>query len=166
MILGGPAEGAREALLACCGSALWVEEMMRRRPFASVEALQAAATDAFDALGAGDWLDAFAAHPRIGERQAAVDTGTRAAHWSRVEQAAMAEADDDLRGTLAEAQREYEDRFGHIFLVCASGRSASELLADCRARLANDADTELRVAAGEQRKITSLRLARLAEAAP
>jgi OHCU decarboxylase len=103
-------------------------------------------------LGPDDWREAFAHHPRIGER---------AEGWSAAEQAGVAGAAGDVRAQLAAANRAYETRFGHIYLVRAAGRGADELLALARARLANDAETELRVAAEEQRQITRLRLERL-----
>lgn len=150
-------------LFACCGSSRWVQEMMDRRPFASPGELHQGAVKAFEGLSRSDWLEAFAAHPRIGERDAAVPSGPRADAWSADEQAESARADDDTRASLADANRAYEERFGHIYLVAAAGRTAEELLADCLARMANEPETELQVAAVEQQKITSLRLARLVE---
>ena len=150
-------------LFACCGSSRWVQEMMDRRPFESLGKLQQDAAEAFEGLSRSDWLEAFAAHPRIGERDAAVASGPRADAWSAAEQAESARADDDTRASLADANRAYEERFGHIYLVAAAGRTAEELLADCLARMANDPETELQVAAVEQQKITGLRLARLVE---
>ena len=136
---------------------------MNRGPFDSPESLHRAAEDAFDSLARTDWLEAFAAHPRIGESAATRPAGGQSATWSAREQAGATAADEDTRAALADANRAYEQHFGHIYLVSASGRSADELLADCLARMANDPETELQVAAREQRRITNLRLARLVE---
>ena len=157
-----PADEAAELLASCCGARAWVRGMLERRPFVTREALFAAADDVWWSLTAADWLEAFAHHPRIGERGAApaAERPARAAGWSADEQRGAAAATDDVRTALAEGNREYERRFGHIYLVCATGRSAADLLATLRSRLSNDPATELRVAAGEQAKITRLRLDR------
>jgi OHCU decarboxylase len=154
---------AREAeadLLRCCGSPEWARRMAAARPFASVEQLFQAADGTWHSLGPDDWLAAFRAHPRIGERRAEHPrAGTEA--WSRQEQAGVGGADEQTRDALAEANRAYEERFGWIFLVCATGRSADEILALARGRLLNPPDDELLVAAEEQRRITRIRLEKL-----
>jgi allantoicase len=152
-----PPRQAEEELLACCGARAWAAELARTRPFAAAgrgEELFAAADRVWWALDRDGWLEAFAAHPRIGER----GSGGR---WSAAEQARAAQADPATLRALADGNRDYEARFGHVYLVSASGRGAGELLADLRARLGNDPATELRVAAAEQAKITRLRLERL-----
>ncbi len=156
-----PAGEAAARLRACCGSARWVRAMVAARPFATAEDLLAAADRAWAATGPDDWDEAFAHHPRIGERQAAAPADATATAWSAGEQRAAMAADVDLRRRLAEGNAEYERRFGRIYLVCAAGRSAGELLADLEARLGNDAETEQRVAAAEQHRITRIRLAKL-----
>ncbi|MBV9880176.1 MAG: 2-oxo-4-hydroxy-4-carboxy-5-ureidoimidazoline decarboxylase [Gemmatirosa sp.] len=162
-----PSARAAELLRACCGASRWVEAMVARRPFHSCEALLAEADDAWWSLDPEDWREAFAHHPRIGERAAAAPQNARAAAWSAGEQASVADAGASTQARLAEANRAYEARFGHIYIVCATGKSAEELLALAVARLENDPDTELRVAAEEQRQITRLRLEKLfAEPAP
>lgn len=138
--------------LYCCGSFKWARAMQGARPFANGDALLATAERLFAGLERKDWLAAFAAHPRIGEQA----TGS-----SQEEQAGVASASPTLLSELAEANRRYEERFGHIFIVCATGKSAAEMLALLNARLGNDAETELRVAATEQKKITRLRLEKL-----
>lgn len=153
-----PAEAER-ALASCCASGAWVRAMAGRRPFADPEALAAAADEVWWALGADDWLEAFDAHPRIGERGG----GGRAARWSGGEQAGARDAGEDVLAALAEGNRAYEERFGHVFLIRASGRSAAEMLAALRERLANEPEAELRVAAGEQREIIRIRLDKLLE---
>jgi OHCU decarboxylase len=132
--------------------------MLRGRPFESVEALLAAADENWRAVGPAEWDEAFAHHPRIGERHASAKVSATARAWSASEQGAASRADAATQAALAEANRAYERRFGRIYLVCASGRSAEDLLADLEARMKNDPEHELAVAAEEQRKITRLRL--------
>jgi allantoicase len=155
-----PAQAAAE-LRACCGASRWVERMVHRRPFAGLQALAQTSEEVCAKFGREDWLEAFAAHPRIGEMKAAQDAGEQAARWSAAEQAGASAGLQAGSTELAAANREYEARFGHIFIVCATGKTAEEMLALLRARLQNDAETELRIAAEEQRKITRLRLEKL-----
>lgn len=155
-----PFDGAVAALLQCCHAHAWAEAVAAQRPYASRAALFDAADRAWLQAGASAWREAFAGHPRIGERAHAA-SGVTQRHWSEQEQSAAQRADAAVRAELADAQREYEQRFGHIFLVCATGRSAEEILASLRERLHNDPDTELRVAAEEQRRITRLRLEKM-----
>jgi OHCU decarboxylase len=156
-----PREEAERELLACCGSRRWAREVAARRPFAGGQALLTAADEVWSEVGEEDWLEAFAAHPRIGENEPPAGQSERAASWSRGEQSRVGSAGEEVRGKLAAANRAYEERFGHTFIVCASGRSAEEMLALLRGRLDNDRETELRVAAEEQRRITRLRLEKL-----
>jgi 2-oxo-4-hydroxy-4-carboxy-5-ureidoimidazoline decarboxylase len=156
-----PAAEAARLLATCCGSRAWVDGMLEHRPFGDVDGVMRTADDVWWSLSPDDWREAFAHHPRIGERQAAAPQDERARAWSAGEQRGVASATDDVRAAIANGNREYERRFGHIYLVSAAGRSADELLEILRSRLANDADTELRVAAGEQARITRLRLLKL-----
>jgi 2-oxo-4-hydroxy-4-carboxy-5-ureidoimidazoline decarboxylase len=148
-----PAAEAEVVLRGCCGSAEWVRRMMARRPFGS----EAAALDAADRIWVSlfpvDWREAFGAHPRIGDLNA---RGQAAA-----EQAGVQGAPEAVLDALTEANRAYEERFGYIFIVCASGKSAEEMLDLCRRRLDNDPVAELAVSAEEQRKITRLRMEKL-----
>jgi OHCU decarboxylase len=128
--------------------------MAGARPFASREDLHEAAERAWWALGREDWMEAFAAHPRIGAR-------TEASGWSAQEQAAAQAAADATRAELAAVNAAYEARFGYTFIVCATGRSGDAILADAKRRLHNDPGTELRTAAAEQAAITRLRLDKL-----
>lgn len=153
-------EEALRVLLECCGSRTWAGAMVEARPFEDAVRLHERADAAWDALGREDVLEAFAVHPRIGER-AAAGSGGRHARWSKAEQAGARDAQADLLAALARGNREYEARFGHVFLICASGLSASEMLDALRARMSNDAETELTVAAEEQRRIMHLRLEKL-----
>ena len=147
-------EEAAGELLAVCHSRRWAKQVAAGRPYPDVAALQEAADRVWTALGPEDWLEAFAAHPRIGEG------GGAAADWSRQEQAGVGDA-DDVRERLARGNAEYEARFGHVFLISAAGRDATEILDALTERLGNDPATELRVAAEEHRRITRLRLERL-----
>jgi 2-oxo-4-hydroxy-4-carboxy-5-ureidoimidazoline decarboxylase len=153
-----PVTEAARHLRACCGSSRWVDSMLARRPYENDEALLAAADTAWLATGPDDWDEAFAHHPRIGEHQAAAPVSATARAWSAGEQSAVTRANGATRAALAEANDAYQRRFGRIYIVCAAGRSADELLADLEARLGNDPERERAVAAGEQRKITALRL--------
>jgi OHCU decarboxylase len=148
------------ALLACCASAEWAAAMADRRPYADGAALLTAASDEWWIRGEDDWLEAFAAHPRIGEGRPGDD---RHSTWSRAEQSGVADADAATLAELAECNREYEARFGYGFLICATGMSAAAMLAECRRRFDNDPDREFLDAAAEQEKITALRLKKLLE---
>jgi 2-oxo-4-hydroxy-4-carboxy-5-ureidoimidazoline decarboxylase len=160
-----PAVDAEPLFASCCGSSVWASQMTARRPFDEVSALLNAAEDTWWSLRPDDWREAFSHHPRIGERDAAVAQDGRARAWSAGEQRGVADANAEIRRAIAEGNREYERRFGHIYLVSAAGKTAPQLLAVLRSRLSNDPDTELGVAAGEQAKITRLRLLNLLGAA-
>jgi 2-oxo-4-hydroxy-4-carboxy-5-ureidoimidazoline decarboxylase len=146
------------ALSACCASRRWAERMAALRPFPLLEAVLAAAEETWWRLEREDWLEAFAAHPRIGERAA---EGPADRGWSAGEQAGAAGMEAARATRLAEANREYEERFGWVYLVCATGKSGDEMLDLLERRLGDDPEHELRVAAGEQAKITRLRLEKL-----
>ena len=152
------ADEARERLRACCGSTRWVERMLVRRPFGDQSSLLAAARDEWFGLGEDDWREAFAHHPRLGDRAALARRFAATRHLSERAQNGVAGAGADELSALAEANRVYEQRFGYIFIVCASGRTAAQMLALLRARLGNNPDVEIRVAAAEQAEITTLRL--------
>ena len=161
-----PAEDAAEALGACCGAHRWVRAMVARRPFASIDDALSAADDAWAPLGPGDWREAFSHHPRIGEQHSEQAQGVRAAAWSAGEQGAVGSATDHARAELAQVNRDYEAKFGHIYIVCAAGKTVGELLAIARRRLQNESAAELRVAAREQHQITRLRLRKLLSEPP
>ena len=139
-------------LLTCCGSTEWAERMEKARPFQDLPALLDAADRVWRSLSETDRQEAFRAHPRIGERVSG---------QAGEEQSGARNASAETLEALARANREYEEKFGRVFLVCATGKSAEEMLALCCARLHNDIGTEMRVAAEEQRKITRLRLEKL-----
>jgi OHCU decarboxylase len=146
---------ATAALRRCCGSGKWARAMAGERPFGTPEQVRAAADRVWRGLAPADWREAFRSHPRIGDRGI---SGKEAQ-----EQAGAHAASADLLEALAAANRAYEDRFGHIFIVCASGKSAGRMLEELEGRLGNDPETEIGVAAEEQRKITQLRLDKLLE---
>ncbi|MEN8377045.1 MAG: 2-oxo-4-hydroxy-4-carboxy-5-ureidoimidazoline decarboxylase [Gemmatimonadota bacterium] len=155
-----PPDAAEERLLSCCGSRAWARAMTGARPFRDAAHLAEAADALWWGLTPRDWLEAFAAHPRIGEH--AGDDG-RAAAWSRAEQEGAAGAPDETTRAIEAGNRSYEERFGHVFLIRAAGRSAVDMLSALTARMSNDPETELRVAAAQQAEITRLRLAKLLE---
>ena len=157
---------AAEQLRACCGASAWVAAMLVLRPFRTREALLRAADDVWSRLTAADWHEAFSHHHRIGERWAAVAVAPTAHSWSATEQAGADAATQHVTRALAEGNRAYEARFGFIFIVCASGLRADDMLAALQRRLGNDRESELRVAAEEQRKITRLRLEKLVVPTP
>ena len=155
-----PAE-AGELLASCCGSSRWVRAMLTRRPFGSRDVLLSAADIVWVSLKPEDWLEAFSHHPRIGERSGAAPQTERGQAWSAGEQAGMLSANDRVRAALAAVNRQYEERFGYVYIVCATGKSAEEMLEIAGGRLANDPVTELGVAAGEQQQIMRIRLEKL-----
>lgn len=152
-----PHDEAAKLFAECCGSSRWVEAMSARRPFGSKEAVLVAATDVCQSLDANDWLEAFAHHPTIGERGSAL---------SAREQSGIDGASDTTRAELAAVNRDYEKRFGFIYIVCATGKTADDMLALARERIGNDRDTEIKVASEEQKKIIHLRLEKLLVEAP
>lgn len=135
--------------------------MLARRPFGSRDGLLATAREEWFALSPADWREAFAHHPKIGDREALRRRFAATRHLSATEQSGVNTASVDVLSALAEGNRAYEERFGYIFIVCATGRSAEEMLAMLRTRLDNDFDTEIRIAAQEQAQITELRLSQL-----
>ena len=137
--------------------------MTEARPFANVDAVLNRAEQIWLNLESDDWLEAFAAHPKIGAKKAVSQQSAQAAEWSNAEQSGTQNAADSLRDELEKANRLYEEKFGFIFIVCATGKSAAEMLDFCRHRLKNDADAEIRIAADEQRKITEIRLKKFLE---
>ena len=132
--------------------------MANTRPFQSLDEVLNAAEAIWSDLDPADWLEAFSAHPKIGERKAESHTTQQAARWSTEEQAAAASTDEALVEAVAEKNRQYADRFGFIFIVYASGRTLQEVDELLAQRLGHDPDVEIRIAADEQRKITANRL--------
>ncbi len=158
-------ETAETVLLSCCGSRRWAQKMAEARPFADVSASLNQAEKIWQNLTPQDWLEAFAAHPKIGAKKASPQATAQSAEWSKGEQSGTQTAADSVRVELEKANRLYENKFGFIFIVCATGKSAEEMLEICRQRLNNSDEAEIRVAADEQRKITEIRLKKLFEKA-
>lgn len=150
-----PHDEADAALLACCSSATWARHVANRRPYTDMAELHDAAGEALATMSETDLDQALAGHPRIGERPASAHS------WSSQEQSGVAGAADQVQAELAAANRRYEERFGHVYLVCASGHSADELLDILRERLDNDPATERQVVRTELGKINRIRLDRL-----
>jgi OHCU decarboxylase len=148
---------ALEAMAACCGARRWAAAMVAQRPIGSIAELSAAADREWSRLGEADWMQAFACHPRIGERKAA-HASAQSMTWSRQEQSSTSAAADRVLAELADGNAEYERRFGFTYIVCATGKSAEEMLAILRRRLESDRETEMREAAEQQRQIMQIRL--------
>jgi OHCU decarboxylase len=155
------ASEATAEFLKCCGSRKWAGRMVESRPFESLDELTTHATDVWWNLEHDDWLEAFRSHPRIGERKAANQLSLQSRAWSRQEQAGVDKAAKQMLDELADLNRQYEAKFGYIFIVCATGKSSEEMLAILKSRIRNNAETELSIAAGEQAKITEIRLRKL-----
>jgi 2-oxo-4-hydroxy-4-carboxy-5-ureidoimidazoline decarboxylase len=159
-----PGEAVAE-ILSCCGSTAWAARVAAKRPYADETSLFAAADECWLSLPEADWLEAFRSHPRIGEQHAQNKTTAASAAWSRSEQSQMNEADAAILLRMREGHREYEERFGRIFIVCASQKQPAELLLILERRLSNDPAEELLVSAAQQQQIMQLRLRKwLAEA--
>jgi 2-oxo-4-hydroxy-4-carboxy-5-ureidoimidazoline decarboxylase len=160
--LDSASEAEARALLArCCGSTRWIEQLLSRRPFGSQDTLQETARVIWFALDPSDWQEAFSHHPKIGDRDALRTRFAATRSLSEREQAGVASASDEVLDALAEGNADYERRFGFIFIICATGKTAEEMLGLLRSRISNDPGRELQIAAAEQAKITALRLAAL-----
>jgi 2-oxo-4-hydroxy-4-carboxy-5-ureidoimidazoline decarboxylase len=149
---------AAAEIVACNGSRAWAHGLVTARPYASEDALYEAASRIWLGLEAKDWLEAFATHPRIGERHA--EASAQSLAWSDKEQSAAKAGEAYEAELLAEGNREYEAKFGRTFLICASGRSKREILEVLKARMSSNAEEEMDEAAEQQRQITRLRLER------
>lgn len=156
-----PPDDAAEALRRCCASRNWAATMVGSRPFADAADLAARAAAAFATLREDDWLEAFDGHPKIGDMASLKAKYGATKTWSAGEQSGAADASMELLTELAEANTAYHEKFGFIFIICATGRTAREMLTHLRERLPNDRSREMVIAAGEQMKITQLRLEKL-----
>lgn len=149
---------AGNLLRICCGSSRWIERMLARRPFGSQDRALRAAREEWFALSAADWREAFTHHPRIGDLESLRQKYAATQNLSAREQAGVSGASPEVLAELLAANREYEARFGYIFIVCATGRSAGDMLAMLRRRLRNSAEEEILTAAEEHAGICELRL--------
>jgi 2-oxo-4-hydroxy-4-carboxy-5-ureidoimidazoline decarboxylase len=154
---------ARHMFLQCCTSEQWIERMVASRPHASVEELRSQADAHWRELGEADYLEAFDGHPKIGDVSSLKAKYANTKELAAGEQSGMNIAADEVIAALAAGNRSYEDKFGFIFIVCATGKSAQEMFELLQARLPNDRDVELQNAAEEQRKIFHIRLSQLLE---
>jgi len=148
---------ALEAMIACCGAKRWASAMVALRPIESVMELSEAADRVWATMREADWMEAFACHPRIGERKAA-HASAKSTAWSKLEQSTAASATEKVLAEIAEGNARYEERYGFTYIVCATGKTAEEMLAILKRRLNSDRETELREAAEQQRQITQIRL--------
>jgi 2-oxo-4-hydroxy-4-carboxy-5-ureidoimidazoline decarboxylase len=153
-----PTDEAAKEIFPCCGSQAWANGMASGRPMQDVATLLATSDRIWRGLSTADWLEAFHSHPRIGETRVPQTSSATSQNWSKQEQSHAAESGDSLKQALAEGNRQYEHRFQRIFIICATGKSGEEILANLRQRLNNDDATELREAAEQQRQITQIRL--------
>lgn len=150
-------EAAVAVLLSCCASHCWAQAVASQRPYASEQELFQAADTIWATMTEPDWMEAFGAHPRIGERKPAHATAQSSA-WSQQEQFATNTAEQNILAKLAAGNLRYEELFGFTYIVCATGKSADEMLAILERRLTSDRAAELREAAEQQRQITQIRL--------
>ncbi len=158
----GDIEKSQIELLKCCGSSKWVDNILAARPFSSAAHLNVQAEKIWLELSKDDYLEAFAAHPKIGDRNTP-EKAKNTEKWTRKEQAGMMTATESIKQELEKHNREYEKKFGYIFIVCATGKSAQEMLDLIRQRLKNTPQIEINIAAWEQNKITNLRLKKMLE---
>ncbi len=133
-----PAEEAARELLQCCGSRRWAEQMRTSRPYPRLDTLLTRAGEIWWALKPDDWLEAFRSHPKIGEKKAAAPVSTQSKEWSGQEQAGVSNASRETVDSLASLNRDYEEKFGFIFIICATGKTSDEMLAALRERLRHE----------------------------
>ena len=152
---------ATDEFLKCCGSRAWASQMAEARPFETFEKLISEAGEIWWSLEHDDWLEAFRSHPKIGGTKPAAKVADQSRAWSGQEQSGVKSASEEVLSQLESLNQNYEVRFGFIFIVCATGKSSDEMLSILKSRLGNDAETEIRIAAAEQEKITEIRLRKL-----
>ena len=152
---------ATKELLQCCGSKRWASATATGRPYDTLEILLATADDIWWSLNPNDWIEAFRSHPKIGEKKAVAAVSDQSRQWSGQEQAGVSNASQETVDALATLNQAYEQKFGYIFIICATGKTSEEMLSALRQRLDNAPADELPVAAAEQSKITELRLKKL-----
>ena len=153
--------GLKEALFTCCGSTEWVEQMISIIPVKDEGQLFSEAEKIWYNLQEKDWLEAFSHHPKIGDISSLKEKFAPTSQWAAGEQAGVNQTSETVLNELAEGNRQYEEKFGYIFIVCATGKSAEEMLALLKARLPNAPETEIKIAMEEQNKITKIRLQKL-----
>jgi 2-oxo-4-hydroxy-4-carboxy-5-ureidoimidazoline decarboxylase len=153
-----PRAELEKQLQKCCGAARWVEKMMEQAPWKELALMEYYAQKIWWECSEADWLEAFTHHPRIGSKEVLAEKFAATAQWAAREQQGTALASQDVLDALLEANDTYQQKFGFIFIVCATGKPAAEMLAILQSRLPNTREAEIKIAAGEQEKITQLRL--------
>ena len=153
-----PAATATAEILPCCGSRNWANSLVAKRPFDDPPALLSASDRIWRELSEADWLEAFHSHPRIGELRSHIPGSAQSQKWSAQEQSRAADSPEAVKQALAEGNQEYERKFDRIFIICATGKSAAEILQNLQRRLQNDEAAELQEAAEQQREIIHIRL--------
>jgi OHCU decarboxylase len=151
-----PPDQATMQLVHCCAARRWAEAVTSHRPFISEQALFTTADQVWSSMEEPDWMEAFRAHPRIGEKR--VNASEQSQSWSRQEQRSAENAEEAIQQSIAVGNRLYEELFGFTYIVCATGKTLSEMLAILETRLTHDRVTELREAAEQQRQIMQIRL--------
>jgi 2-oxo-4-hydroxy-4-carboxy-5-ureidoimidazoline decarboxylase len=153
----------RELLQKCCGSTGWIDKMIAAPPLEDLVDLEETAEEKWWECSEKDWLEAFEHHPKIGDINSLKEKYPNTVEWASNEQSGVNVASDEILIALAKGNDDYEQKFGHIFIVCATGKSAGEMLEILQSRLPNSAEDEIKIAADEQLKITKLRLEKLFE---
>ena len=156
-----PEEKKKELLQQCCGSSAWVNKMLPVFPVEDLVELLDAAEEKWYGCTEDDWREAFTHHPKIGDINSVKEKFANTAQWAAGEQSKVKNAEEDTLHQLSKANEEYQNKFGFIYIVCATGRSAEDMLTDLETRLSNAEAEELKIAAAEQLKITRLRLEKL-----
>ncbi len=156
-----PLQQASDELIKCCGSSKWVNKMVSKRPFSSLEELLQTADEIWAGCGPEDGLEAFQHHPKIGDLKSLEKKFASTSQWSQGEQQSVSSASLQTLQKLQEGNKQYEEKFGFIFIVCATGKSADEMLGLLEARIGNERHKEIKIAMEEQRKITAIRLNKL-----
>lgn len=156
-----PAEKKKELLLQCCGSVEWVNKMLEVFPVEDMVEFLEAAEEKWNECSMEDWKEAFEHHPKIGDIDSLKEKYTNTKGWAQDEQSGVNHANENTLQELAKSNDEYQKRFGFIFIICATGRSAAEMLDELKARIKNPEEEETRIAAAEQLKITKVRLEKL-----
>jgi len=156
-----PKQQLIEELTKCCGSSLWVNRMLPFIPADDMIELLEDAEEQWYQCSEEDWKEAFSHHPKIGDVESLTKRYASTAHWATGEQSALNVASKETIEALAESNRLYEEKFGYIFIVCATGKSAEEMLGMLQSRLINNPEVEIQIAADEQNKITRLRIEKL-----
>ena len=153
----------KQELLKCCGSPTWAKMMMTYFPVDTMEELLEEAEEIWYDCSEDDWKEAFAHHPKIGDVESLTKKNSSTAQWASGEQSGVNVASKETIAALAEDNKKYEDKFGYTFIVCATGKSAAEMLTILQSRLSNEPENEIKMAAEEQNKITKLRFQKLVE---